>query len=88
MCIGRGLCSISSMGGIINNFYYYFLTAFKTKLINKATGTTFLAVTASVINEMVIPLPPLSEQKRIVKKVDEIMSLCDELEKQIQDDGE
>ena len=32
------------------------------------------------INSLVIPVPPLAEQHRIVAKVDELMALCDQLE--------
>ena len=30
-----------------------------------------------------MPLPPLNEQKRIVKKVEQFMGLCDELESKL-----
>jgi len=35
------------------------------------------------LNNILIPLPPLAEQKRIVEKVDEIMNMLDELENEI-----
>jgi type I restriction enzyme S subunit len=35
------------------------------------------------VGEMIISIPPLPEQRRIVAKVDQLMSLCDTLEQQI-----
>ena len=37
-------------------------------------------VNGTKLRSMVVPLPPLAEQHRIVAKVDDLMSLCDQLE--------
>jgi type I restriction enzyme S subunit len=46
--------------------------------IKKQTGQA--NVSGSALKNMLIPLPPLAEQHRIVAKVDALMALCDRLE--------
>jgi type I restriction enzyme S subunit len=47
-------------------------------LIKKQTGQA--NVNGTALKNMLIPLPPLVEQHRIVAKVDALMALCDQLE--------
>jgi type I restriction enzyme S subunit len=51
-----------------------------TELQGKKAYTTVDHLSSKQIEEAVVPLPPLAEQKRIVAKVDELMGLCDSLE--------
>ena len=59
----------------------FFLYYFKTLNI-KGTGTTVEGIRQDELLDFIFPLPPLAEQNRIVAKVDELMALCDQLEKQ------
>ncbi|WP_316674663.1 restriction endonuclease subunit S [uncultured Tolumonas sp.] len=55
---------------------------FQKSIYDKQSGMTALGIKASRLKEIVIILPPLAEQHRIVAKVDELMALCDQLEQQ------
>ncbi|MES2353729.1 MAG: restriction endonuclease subunit S [Pseudomonadota bacterium] len=46
-----------------------------------AKGTAQRGIYLGKLGEMLIPLPPLPEQHRIVAKIDQLMVRCDELEK-------
>lgn len=59
-------------------------TQFQEQLIEIATGMTATGVKSSKLKEIPIVIPPLSEQHRIVTKVDELMTLCDTLKTNLQ----
>jgi type I restriction enzyme S subunit len=48
-----------------------------------ATGIAQKTVPLSGLRRMPIAVPPMNEQSRIVAKIDQLMALCDNLEKQI-----
>jgi len=79
-CIGRGLAALRPIMGVRSLFVNYFMMRFRRSLEMLATGTTFTAVTKKDIENLIIPLPPLFEQQRIVARIDELMARCDALE--------
>ncbi|PXX17828.1 type I restriction modification DNA specificity protein [Nitrosomonas ureae] len=52
-------------------------------LINASGSTAQPAIYLKDLKEITLPLPPLSEQHRIVAKIDELMTLCDQLKSTI-----
>ncbi len=55
----------------------------RQELIESASQTTNIAnISLAKLKPLILALPPLKEQHRIVAKVDELMALCDQLEQQ------
>jgi type I restriction enzyme S subunit len=52
----------------------------RAELVERAYGAGKPGLNLDNIRSLSVPLPPLAEQRRIVAKVDELMTLCDQLE--------
>ena len=79
-CIGRGLAALRPLQGLSRDFMLLALKAFEPDLASRGFGTTFSAITKKQLTAYGFPLPPLAEQHRIVKRVNELMTHCDKLE--------
>ena len=54
---------------------YYCLISFTDEIKSRASGTTFKEISKTKFGETIIPIPPINEQKRIVKKIEELIPL-------------
>ncbi|TGK78191.1 restriction endonuclease subunit S [Leptospira montravelensis] len=66
------------------NPYYFFRffqkLDFTGEIKNYRKGVAISSISSATLGNISLPLPPLTEQKRIVEKIDELFLLCDELE--------
>ena len=84
ICIGRGLCSLMPSKSIDLQYAYYVLQTCSKELEQKATGSTFKAVSGDIVKKQLIPFPPYNEQLRIVKRIEELFAVLDEIQKSIE----
>ena len=59
----------------IDYFYYFYKT-----LRLKGTGMTVSGIKQKELLDIPVPLPPISEQHLIIERIEQLMSLCDDLE--------
>ena len=62
------------------DYLYWYLKHAARGIDAAASGTTFKEVSGAEFARVLVPLPPLAEQHRIVARVEELMKLCDALE--------
>jgi type I restriction enzyme S subunit len=75
MTTNQAICGIFPVEGILPEYIYYFLIAKKQDFCSQAFGGAQPNISQEKIKNTVFPLPPLSEQKRIVAKVEELFGV-------------
>lgn len=70
MAIFRSVCN-QYIIHVINSAY------FRNSLLGDTGTTTINQITQDMLKNSLVPLPPLAEQKRIVAKIEELLSLID-----------
>ena len=69
-----------------NFLHLCILSPYVQKMIwNRQVGMAREGLSKKVLEQFEIPLPPLEEQQRIVKKVSQLMSICDSLENKLKE---
>ena len=82
ICFGNKLFANELFGGIPSKFILYlYLSPIFRESFNAAMTGIIGGVSIAKFLELPVPLPPLPEQQRIVARVDQLMSRCDELER-------
>lgn len=72
MATNQGCKGLIPLDGVYFKYLYYFLLANKAYLNELGSGTTFAELSGSSLKAVKMPLPPVVEQERIVKKLDKI----------------
>ena len=85
LCTNQGFKSFLPSPTYLAKFLYWYLKGNKELLESKASGTTFLELSASKAATIEFPLPPLSEQQRIVERIEELFAKLDEAKERLQE---
>lgn len=89
ICIGRGLCALSAVGGMDPYYLFYYLLSCRKSFEQSGTGSTFSAITVDVVKKHLIPIPPIEEQQRIVALLENVFNqftVIDTLQQQYESD--
>jgi len=84
MCCNQGFKNLICSDEVFNEYLYYFLSA-KTEYLNSlGRGATFKEISKSIVENIMIPLPSISEQKQISARFIQIDALIKLRKEQLQ----
>lgn len=79
----QACCGCTPYIYINNKYLFYYLLAVRSKLISMGEGSGQPNISREKIINFPFPLPSIEEQQRIVEKLEQLLPLCDDIEKMI-----
>lgn len=68
----------------LRDYLFMYLTTLVSQFMNDSTGTSWKNINTEILNNTVVPLPPLEEQHRIVQRIEELFAICDRFKAQLE----
>ena len=84
MCIQNHIHRLRAKGDTSHTFYLYVLMLYKWTDKIQGKGIGLQGLSSGLLDKLEIPLPPYSEQLRIVAKIEELFAVLDKIQKSIE----
>jgi type I restriction enzyme S subunit len=75
--INQAICAISPYEGIYPKFLFWYLSQYRNELLNVRKGGAQPNISQEIVRNILIPLAPFPEQRRIVAKIEEFFTNLD-----------
>ena len=79
ICFQNHIHRLRSYVPICEDFFYHVFLFYRNNGMMQPKGTAMPGLSSIALHNLIIPLPPLAEQKRIVAKLEELLPLCERL---------
>ena len=83
MRIQNHIHKLRAYATVCTKYYWYVLYLYKLSDLIGGKGIGIQGLSSNALHKLIIPLPPLAEQKRIVEKLDQLLPLCDSMKEAI-----
>ena len=84
ICIQNHIHRLRAKGNVCQILYLYVLMLYKWRDRIHGKGIGLQGLSSGLLDKLVVPLPPINEQLRIVAKIEELFAVLDEIQKSIE----
>jgi type I restriction enzyme S subunit len=82
-CAPDSIVCLSAIAEIVEKYCFYYIIQAREDIEKYAPATAQKNINLEILNSLLIPLPPLEEQHRIVQELNNLMQYCNDLEESI-----